>query len=55
MKPVIKYTTFEDLKSSEKGSLDFELRLKRHDDLRKFLEELWHTKTQKKKQSHKKL
>jgi len=55
MKPVIKYTTFEDLKSSEKGSLDFELRLKRHDDLRKFLEEITHFQTQKKLQSHKRL
>jgi len=45
MKPVIKYTTFEDLKSYGKGKLNYELSLKKHSDFEKFIKEIRYVKT----------
>lgn len=47
MKSIAKFTTFEDLKSCEKGKSDFELSLKKHNDFEKFIREIRSVKTNK--------
>jgi hypothetical protein len=37
MKTVKRYTTFEDLKSSEKRPVDYKVRLKKHNEFEKFI------------------
>ncbi len=47
MKPVLKYATFDDLKSCEKGKSNFELSLKKHNDFEKLIKEIRLVKTHK--------
>ena len=51
MKTVKKYTTFEDLKSSEKKSSDIKVSLKRHNDFEKTIMAIYSIKKNKKSNS----
>jgi hypothetical protein len=46
MKSVKKFTSFSDLKSSEKVVSDYKSRLKKHDDFEKVIKEIYYAKTQ---------
>jgi hypothetical protein len=53
MKPAVKYTSFEELKSSTKDTLDTATRLKKHNEFEKFMKELRSVKVKKSDQSNK--
>ena len=47
MKTVKKFTSFEDLKSSEKESVNYKLSLKRHNDFEKAIKIIYAVKNEK--------